>query len=64
MGEPVYRVTLTDFTDHQTLYAFEMDSSMHIISCTGLSPEDVLRDPDAMECLSTTMDVAREFVGK
>ena len=61
-SDSVYRVQLTDFTDNQSLYSFEMDNDMNIISYNGKSPESVLNNSEAMESVTATMNVAKEFI--
>ena len=61
-SDAIYQVQLTDFTDNRTLYSFEMDNDMNIISYNRKSPDKVLQNTDAMESVASTMAIAKEFV--
>lgn len=60
-GENTYQFQITDFTDGEKRYHFELDEELVIQSYNGLSPEKLLENDEVFLIVTDEIEIAAEY---
>lgn len=62
-GDMIYQFSVTDYTDNGKVYAFETNDKLEVTYYSGLSPDKLFSNSEAMAEINETFNIAKEYFG-